>query len=234
MGFDLPVLAAAGIQDAFVPVQVAIGTVFVLVLVLLRACGKRVLVLSVAAFITGLVLFGIMGDLSFFDPVTATPLFLTVIKWFFLAAGLLSTMVAVMFFKEWRLLSKDTGRPFAACLPAIMAGVWSGPLAVFLLAGVLVFLVSVWPFNYQVMLQATNLLSPGVFFYTLTALVVYELCRNALVLLLTGVLVVAALRQDHLRCVSRSLLSIIVSAFFFVAGGALFFFFYVAATKPWL
>ena len=234
MGFDLPVFIAAGVQDALSPTQFAIAGIYALMMLFLRQSRKSAVLVPAGLFIGVLLVLGVMMDLRFLGPAAASPGPLKNFSWVFPALGTVFAALGLLFLREWRILVSGRWRKFAAFIPTPEVGKPAGFALSFFLAAGLAFLSNIWPVNYQVLIQSEMAFSPGSFFYSLGALLIYEFCRNGPVLFVLLFFVLAR-RKNNIELLrrKRSLVSIIVSAFCFAVGVSLFFFFFVAATKPW-
>jgi hypothetical protein len=234
MGFDLSVFLSAGIQDALCPMQLAMVAVCAAMMLCLRQSKQWVLLISAIMFLLTLVFGAVVFDLKLFDALMS-PDFLSKVKWVFLMLGAGSLMVGVLFLREWYFVISGTSRRFAEFFPTPYLGPLAGTLLAIILAGSLVFFASVWPINYQVLIQAEMAAMPGRLRYSLIALLVYECCRNVgpLLIVVSFFLARQGKSADFLRG-KLSLLSIMASAFYIAVGGCLIFFFYVAAQQSWL
>jgi hypothetical protein len=232
MGLDLATFMAVGLQNAVAPLQLALAGVLVLALAFLARASRLALVLFTVTYIVAAMVSGVVFDLGVMFPVFASYTFGMVAGWSYFCLGVVFILLGGLFFKEWRMIQAGSDRPLAAFVwrPQVWP-VLIPPCAV-LLAVWLVFLGNVWPTSMQVIWQGATALTPGKLFYSLGALMVYELCRNALSWLVLIFLAVFSLRGGQTYTQRRrSLLSAVLSAYYLAVGGGLIHFFIMKLSK---
>ncbi|MFH0754815.1 MAG: hypothetical protein V2A70_09630 [Candidatus Omnitrophota bacterium] len=216
-----------GVQDLFVPVQLAVPGVLLALLVLCSDTSKHVATSFLGYFLLFFVLTNVMCDTGMLLPVLSSDTFLAVGLWFYVIVGVFFIGVAGVLGRHWWLLANERVDtllkwPWSLRLPLFMAGFVALVLAVSLAV-----LGTVWPLTMHVAIQGSMAFTAGRLFDSLGALVIYELVRNAGVLV---ILVVAVLRWRgkvfQLLETQKSMVTIIAAAYYLAVGGALIFFYF--------
>jgi hypothetical protein len=234
MGFDLPVFISAGIQDALSPMQLGVAGIYAVMMISLRRCNRVAAFVAGGLFIGVQVVLGVILSLELFGLASVVSGLADQISWLLVVLGVFFVVLGILFWREWRCLSAGRLSKFAAFIPVLSLGVPAALLLSLFLAAVLACVSSLWPVNYQVLLQVQMAFTPGRFYYSLGALSLYVLFRSIPALCVFLFFILAERRENAAFLRGKaSLISVIASAFFFAVGGSLFFFCYVAAIKPW-